>query len=272
MRKFSNQNNILTICWKIKTINQLYCYTTHYQDIKINQELYLSGKIIHSSSLERSNDLNNDNYEFSTYFEDNDFSNEALLKGLFDNAYVECFIIDPQNLSARKLFINCGYIKQIKLIDKKIIFEIRGLTSQLDIDIVKIYSPTCRAKFGDQYCKVNPKSFAEKTSIIKVINDQALLIKPVNILNENLIGAEVTFLSGKNIGDKNTIIYFENNLLQFKNNLNNLIYPEDIIEIIPNCSKAFNICSSIYNNGVNFRGEPDIPGIDEMLKTAGTYK
>ncbi|MDJ1305820.1 MAG: phage BR0599 family protein [Candidatus Midichloria sp.] len=39
----------------------------------------------------------------------------------------------------------------------------------------------------------------------------------------------------------------------------------DNIEITVGCSKTFKVCSEIYQNAVNFRGEPHIPSNFEVL-------
>jgi uncharacterized phage protein (TIGR02218 family) len=36
------------------------------------------------------------------------------------------------------------------------------------------------------------------------------------------------------------------------------------------CDKTIGTCSNRYNNAINFRGEPHVPGLDKMLETAGT--
>jgi hypothetical protein len=36
------------------------------------------------------------------------------------------------------------------------------------------------------------------------------------------------------------------------------------------CDKTLPTCFAKFNNVVNFRGEPLVPGLDRMLETAGT--
>ena len=44
----------------------------------------------------------------------------------------------------------------------------------------------------------------------------------------------------------------------------------DSFNIIAGCDKTVSICSERFNNIINFRGFPDIPGTDKLLTTAGT--
>jgi len=44
----------------------------------------------------------------------------------------------------------------------------------------------------------------------------------------------------------------------------------DTFDIIAGCDKTRETCHSKFNNIINFRGEPDVPGTDKLLTTAGT--
>ncbi len=41
-------------------------------------------------------------------------------------------------------------------------------------------------------------------------------------------------------------------------------------DIIAGCDKTRETCQSKFTNIINFRGEPDVPGVDKLLTTAGT--
>ena len=44
----------------------------------------------------------------------------------------------------------------------------------------------------------------------------------------------------------------------------------DAYEAIVGCNKQFNTCVNRFNNAVNFRGEPHVPGSDRLLETSST--
>jgi uncharacterized phage protein (TIGR02218 family) len=44
----------------------------------------------------------------------------------------------------------------------------------------------------------------------------------------------------------------------------------DIFTIVAGCDKLKETCIAKFNNILNFRGFPDVPGIDKLLATAGT--
>jgi uncharacterized phage protein (TIGR02218 family) len=44
----------------------------------------------------------------------------------------------------------------------------------------------------------------------------------------------------------------------------------DTFNAIAGCDKTKQTCIGKFSNIINFRGEPDVPGMDKMLTTAGT--
>jgi uncharacterized phage protein (TIGR02218 family) len=44
----------------------------------------------------------------------------------------------------------------------------------------------------------------------------------------------------------------------------------DEFTIVAGCDKASRTCIEKFNNIINFRGEPDLPGMDKLLSTAST--
>lgn len=271
-KKIKSASSNLALCWCIKAVSDNYYYTTHHEDLVIDEVEYKTGQVLDSSSIEQAMDLGNDNYEASVILEDDEVSKEQILSGEFDNAYVEIFMIYPEDLIAGKIPLNCGYITNIKLVDDKFTFEVSGLSSKLDREVAKLYSPYCRAKFGDDKCKINRELFVLKTSIAKIIEPGKIKVIAIKIAQANLIDAEIKFTSGRSLGLTTIVLEANNNVLLLKDEIEDELDIGDQVEIIPNCDKKFSTCCEVYNNAVNFRGEPSIPGIDEILKTAGTYK
>lgn len=80
------------------------------------------------------------------------------------------------------------------------------------------------------------------------------------------IGGTVTFRTGFNAGKTMEISGFDNN--QFITLFDGLpfeIQVGDVFDIVQGCNKDRPTCK-LYDNILNFRGEPDVPGQDEYLK------
>ncbi len=64
---------------------------------------------------------------------------------------------------------------------------------------------------------------------------------------------------------------------EFANSMITLVLPMgssvqvgDTFTIVAGCDKSRETCASKFNNILNFRGFPDVPGVDKLLSTAGT--
>ena len=64
--------------------------------------------------------------------------------------------------------------------------------------------------------------------------------------------------------------YVQNQYILLVLPMPNAIAAEDNFEITAGCDKTFKSCVSKFNNAINFRGHPHLPGMDRILETAGT--
>jgi uncharacterized phage protein (TIGR02218 family) len=83
-------------------------------------------------------------------------------------------------------------------------------------------------------------------------------------------GGEVKWLSGANMGARMEVKEFANSTVTLVLPMGRDIAVGDKFTIIAGCDKTKECCISKFKNILNFRGEPDVPGIDKLLSTAGT--
>ena len=148
--------------------------------------------------------------------------------------------------------------------------QVRGLTQHLSQTIGEVYSPNCRAVLGDQRCKVALDKFTITTEVTSSINKQTFTAKVLNQAAGYFSGGEVKWLSGANIGARMEVKEFAKNTVTLVLLMGGDIKNGDKFVIIAGCDKLKETCISKFKNIINFRGEPDVPGIDKLLSTAGT--
>ncbi|MEQ9116220.1 MAG: DUF2163 domain-containing protein [Rickettsiales bacterium] len=251
------------LCWFIKTKSHEYHYTDFHENLIINDKEYFSGQLVKSSSFEKTNDLTHNNYEFSAIFDGEAISNELVLSGEFDQAYIEVFVIDVDDSRGIKTYINCGYIDKITFENNVFSFNVSGISRKLDKEITQIYSPFCRANFGDNRCGVDSKKHQVYASVERVLANNKILVSYAP--SQKFIGGKVKARNNDYI-----IISVNNQTLELDSSFAEGAEYNDEVILEPNCDKSFSMCCKSYNNAINFRGEPDIPGVDKILQTAGT--
>ena len=50
----------------------------------------------------------------------------------------------------------------------------------------------------------------------------------------------------------------------------NAVTVGDTFHAVAGCDKSFPTCYNTFGNAVNFRGEPYVPGMDQLLTTSAT--
>ena len=81
---------------------------------------------------------------------------EGIARGDYDGARFVQYLVNYEDLSMGHVILNAGQVGQIKMIDDLTChIELRSLTQILKQNsIIEVTSITCRAKFGDERCKM----------------------------------------------------------------------------------------------------------------------
>lgn len=91
--------------------------------------------------------------------------------------------------------------------------------------------------------------------------------EPIGFFNFGFI----QFTSGKNKGFKMEIKNFENEKTLLFLPMAKSIKIGDTYTMQAGCDKYFTTCCGKFNNAVNFRGEPHLPGRDKVYETSKSY-
>lgn len=149
-----------------------------------------------------------------------------------------------------------GIVSKIISTEGVIILEIQNLFSLLEKKIGTYFSEKCRANLGDSKCKINVNNFSIKGTISSVFKD-VIHDENLNISNPSLfLGGRVYVLDTK---EEVPVIRVERDRIYLffalKRSKSGHGY-----QLFQGCNKTLKMCSKIYNNAVNFRGEPFIFG------------
>lgn len=190
-----------------------------------------------------------------------------ILKGKFDDADMELFLLNYKDLSAGKVSLFNGFISKITLSNGKADVEVKGLLDKLDKQVCQQYSPCCRAKFCDTKCGLNKADFTFVGQVDSIdsngrIHCDSLSTKENNYFNYGVL----TFTSGVNKDLSIEVKSF------YGGDIVPMIKPVyipsvgDAFTIVTGCDKKFSTCINKFNNAINFRGEPHIPGNDYIMQ------
>lgn len=261
----------LAICWKLTLVDtSVMGFTDHTSDLTISSQLYKAATGFSPTSIETKDRFSVDNLDVAGVLDAAAITEADIMAGKYDFAEIEIFMVNVTDLSQGVVIHRRGWLGEVSLKNGQFIAEVRGLTQKLSQNIVELYSPTCRAVFGDGRCKVNLASFTVSGAINTVTSRQVFISNSMTQAAGYFSSGEVQWLTGANAGRRMEIKEFANKQFTLVLPMPNNIAVGDTFNAIAGCDKTFNTCFSKFSNAVNFRGEPYVPGMDKMLATAAT--
>lgn len=199
-------------------------------------------------------------------FDSDLITEEQLINGKLDSADIEIFLLNYESPEDEKLILKKGFISKIIHDDNKFIIEISGYSSLLKNKITQNFSPNCRAKLGDSKCKINIEDFTFAGSVTAVISRSIFKDTSRNEAKSYFDKGIIKFTSGANNGIIKEVLEYGDDEIKTLTPFPNDIETGDTYEIIAGCDKNLSTCIAKFNNAVNFRGEPHIPGTDRIIK------
>jgi uncharacterized phage protein (TIGR02218 family) len=261
----------LAICWKLTLVdNSVLGFTDHTSDLTISSQLYKAATGFSPTSIETKDRFSVDNLDVAGILDSSSITEADIMAGKYDFAEIEIFMVNVTDLTQGVITHRRGWLGEVSLKNGQFIAEVRGLTQKLSQNIVELYSPTCRAVFGDGRCKVNKASFTVGGTINTVTSRQVFICNSMTQAAGYFSSGEVVWLTGANAGRRMEIKEFANKQFTLVLPMPNNIAVGDTFNAIAGCDKTFNTCFTKFSNAVNFRGEPYVPGMDKMLATAAT--
>ncbi|MBK3333560.1 DUF2163 domain-containing protein [Burkholderia pseudomallei] len=107
------------------------------------------------SQIDMTSDMSTSNLEVQAVFDSVNITPESLESGLWDFARVQCSLVNYADLTQGAVLLSSGTLGQVSISNGAYKAELRGLAQQLQQEQGAVYSPTCRANFGDSKCTIN---------------------------------------------------------------------------------------------------------------------
>ena len=145
--------------------------------------------------------------------------------------------------------------------------ELRGAAWRLEQPICPATSPGCRAHFGDKKCRVD---LAGRTSFASVVGSNGGLLLLDRAIGSNCLLGRLRYLQGANCGLSTTIIAVDGTTIRIRDLAREPIESGCRVEVRHGCDKRFETCTNRFDNAVNFRGEPHLPGNDLLTRFPGS--
>lgn len=265
----------LATCWKLsRRDGQIFGFTDHDADVVFEGVTYQAETGFSPSAVQNTADLRVDNLDMEGMLAAGSLTEADIHAGLYDFASIDVFMVNYKDLTQGALRLRRGWLGEVALGQHAFVAEVRGLTQKLSQLMGELYSSSCRATLGDGRCKV---ALAAHTvdGVVSMAGEMGFSDAGRSEATGLFNFGKVTFSSGANAGISMEVKEYV--LQPGLGGTFSLVLPlpysvqaGDAYQVSKGCDKTLASCSGRFNNVVNFRGEPLVPGLDRMLETAGT--
>lgn len=261
----------LCTCWKIiRQDGEVFGFTDHDVDLTVDGLDYESETGYNRTAIANESSFAVDNLDVSGILDSEKISDEELRNGLFDFAKVFIFMVNWADPEQGIIKLRRGWFGEVQQ-GRNGIFEteIRGLNQALSHNFMESYSPECRADFCDERCKLILADYTQSGEV-EVATASRITFKlatGLTVPSDNFLGGQLKFTSGDNTGNVKEIVSYNSTtrMVEMFEGFPYAIQAGDEFEISQGCPKTFTACKA-FNNETNFRGEPHVPGNDEMMR------
>ena len=263
----------LAMCWKItRTDSTVMGFTNHDQNIIFSGVTYIAATAFVPSTNKCNSNMAVDNLEVDGILSSGAITESDILAGRYDYAAIEVFLVNYNDLTQGKLSVRNGFLGQVTINKQQFTAEIRGVSQLLQETVGQVCSPSCNAALGDSRCTVNLSSFTFTASVTAVTSNQIFTASSLTQPAGYFTGGKLTWTSGQNSGTTMEIKEFTAGIISCVLPTPAQVQVGDSFTIVAGCDKSPLTCKSTFNNLVNFRGFPSVPGMNALLTTAGTIQ
>lgn len=246
---------------------EVFGFTSHDRDVTISSVTYEAGQGLDVTSLSTSSGLSVDNLELTTIDDGTLFTREEVMGGVWQNARFLCFRYNwasPPSTLAETEPLCAGTFGAVRVLNGKIVAELRGLQQYLQQPVGAVSSKTCRARFGDAKCGFDISTRTHTPSTVTAVASREQFTASGRAEASDYFGdGEVVWLTGDNAGIRHKVKTFASGVFTLYIAAEAAIQTGDTFTAIGGCRKRLSDCIA-RSNVLNFQGEPHRPGIDAV--------
>lgn len=265
----------LAWCWRLtRSDGARFGFTDHDLPLEFEDTVFEPESGFSTSEIRAGSDLAVDAQEAEGVLSSDRITETDILDGRWDNASVELWRVNWAAPEQRVL-MRRGAIGDIRRGRVAFVAEMRSLAHRLSQQVGRSYQASCDAALGDARCRVNltAAAFTATGSVAAALRARVFTSSAMQAYQPRWFAAGVLlWTSGANSGRKAEIMRHDADgptaILTLMEEPVRAITAGDTFTLTAGCDKRIETCAAKFSNVVNFRGFPDIPGPDTVLRYA----
>lgn len=264
-----------TLCraWKVERSDGVVLgFTDHDEELHIEGVIYSARSGLTARYLQQSTGLAVDNTEAMGALSDASVREEDILAGRYDGAEVTAYLVNWRDVRDYEILFR-GSFGEVTRSNGAFSVELRGLAEKLNIPTGRVYQPACDASLGDARCGVDI-TLAEMQAVAtveQVLDGHTLVLQVAGAFSAGWFEHGVlTVSTGAAAGLMREIradtVEGEARKVSFWHDLGMAPKTGDQVLLVTGCDKRSTTCAQKFQNILNFRGFPHIPGDDWLRR------
>lgn len=264
--------SLICRAWVLKRRDgRVFGFTDHDCELVVDGVACTAASGLTASAMERATGLSVDNVEAVGALSHDGITEADIRAGRWDEAAVTAYLVDWSDPTAFEIVFR-GTIGEIAWGAGAFTAELRGLSEALNRARGRVYQHRCDAVFGDGRCGMNvaaPQYHAD-VALLGAEDDRVLMLPGlpghapgwfergrIEVLDGDAEGLTEQIKSDRaRDGGRR---------LELWSAIRAPLRAGDRVRLIAGCDKRAETCRTKFDNFLNFRGFPDIPGDDWLM-------
>ena len=259
-------------CWAVtRRDGAVFGFTDHDGDLAFDGITFRAGTGLSARALSQTTGLSVDNTEAVGALSDTAVTEADLNAGRFDGAEVRAWAVNWADPGQRVLQFR-GALGEITRAGGAFSAELRGLTEALNRPQGRVFQRPCSAVLGDGQCRVDLSlpGYAAERAVEVVEGGQLFRFTGFTgfddrwfengrlVVLSGAAGGLVAMVRGDRLSGSDRVV-------ELWEALRLPIVPGDRVRLEAGCDRRADTCRLKFNNFMNFRGFPHIPGEDWLM-------
>lgn len=246
---------------------QVMGFTDHDRDLVFEGVTFRADGGVSARALEQVTGLAVDNSEVLGALQAAGLTEADILAGRYDGAAITVWEVNWADVTARRVIFR-GTLGEITRMGSAFRAELRGLSEALGVAAGRRFHASCAAVLGDEQCRfdLDAPGFRAEVALMGLAPSGALLVGAMEQAPGWFGSGRIDVLSGAAAGLVGHIrddrAEGTQRALTLWESLRAALAPGDMLRLSAGCDKQAATCRAKFDNFLNFRGFPHMPGED----------
>ncbi|MET0249900.1 MAG: DUF2163 domain-containing protein [Sphingobium sp.] len=257
----------LAFCWRLERRDGVTVgLTSHDRDLMIGHVRYRAAPGMTPSAIRSGVGMEAGDVDLEGALTSDAISEADLVAGRWDGVALELRLTQWEAPGALWLMLARGTVGAVGRKGGLFTAELVGPAAALRAPVAPSTSPDCRARLGDQACRVD---MAGRRRVVQVSAAEGAVASVAGLMPGAYAFGTLRWTTGRNAGLTQAIVDNDAGAVTLADPPAFAVEPATFALMEEGCDRQLATCATRFANAVNFRGEPYLPGTDLLTRYPG---